>query len=229
MKKKIIIGISIIFVIAVMGLVVVSMKTDKPTITYTEDELKFKNEYENINGTNYNEDNIYKTVNIENDNNVVYVNDSEILKLLEEGTNIIYFGWPECNWCRSIVPTLLETIKENEIDTLYYYNFKSLRVAYENNNDPKKVEIYESIIKIIGEDIETTFDKDSDRSGEKKILAPTVVFIKDGKYVGLHVKTVDSHLKSSDELDEKQLLELKNIYQDLINKVKLEVCYEEGC
>jgi len=229
MKNKIIIFISLVFIIAVMALVLVFMKTDKPNIDLTEDEIRFKEEYESLNGTSYNETFMLKDVNIESDNNIKYVNDNEILSLLEEGTNIIYFGWADCNWCRSIVPTLVETVKENDVDTLYYYDFKSLRVAYENNNDPKKVEIYESIIKIIGDDISSQFDEDSQRSGEKKILAPTVVFIKDGNYIGLHVKSVDSQINSTDILSEKELNELKKIYQNLIDDTFINVCYEEGC
>lgn len=229
MKKKIVIFISLILVIIVMGLVLVFMKTEESNMNFTEDEIKFKDEYEILNGTNYNEDIILKTVNIDSDNNVKYVSDDEILSLLENGTNVIYFGWAECNWCRTIVPVLLDVIKENEIDTLYYYDFKALRVAYENNNDEKKVEIYESILDIIGEDIDSLFSLDSPRSGEKKILAPTVIFIKNGSYVGSHVKSVDSHLKSSDELTSEQVEELESIYQKYIDQIKLEVCYEEGC
>jgi len=229
MKKKIIITISLIVVLAVMGLFLILMKTDEPTKTFTDEEIEFKNEYENLNGTNYNEKVILKEISVDNDNNVKYVNDDEILSLLESGTNVIYFGWPECNWCRTIIPVLIEKIKENNIETLYYYNFKNLRVAYENNNDPKKVEIYEKIIKIIGEDIESLFDETSERSGEKKILAPTVVFIKNGNYIGLHVKSVDSQINSTDVLNENQFKELKKIYQDYLTQLNLEVCYDEGC
>ena len=36
---------------------------------------------------------------------------------------------------------------------------------------------------LVKEDIESVFDENSTRTGEKKILAPTVVFIKNGKLV----------------------------------------------
>lgn len=229
MKNKIVIFISLIIVVSIMASVLIFMKTDKPTINLTDDEVKFKEEYESLNGTSYKEDYILKNVDIESDNNIKYVSDSEILSLLEEGTNIIYFGWADCNWCRSIVPTLIKTIKENEIETIYYYDFKSLRNAYENNSDKEKVEIYEKIIDIIGEDIESVFAEESERKGEKKVLAPTVIFIKNGKFNGLHVKSVDSQEKSTDDLAEKELEELKKIYQNYIDETFLNVCYEEGC
>lgn len=228
-KNNFLILICLIIIIAIMSLVLIFMKTDEPKINYTEDEMTFKEEYEKLNGMELMEGYVLKTINIDSDNNIKYITDKDIIKKLTKGTNIIYFGWSDCNWCRSIVPTLVSTLKENEIDTLYYYDFKELRSSYEKG-DAKKTKIYESILEIIGSDITSVFDEESKKSGEKKILAPTVVFIKDGEYVGLHVKSVESHLKSTDELTDEQILELKNIYTTLINKMNLNVCTsDEGC
>lgn len=230
MKKNIVIISSIIVVIAVMSLVLVFMQTDEPNLNYTEDEIKFKTDYESLNGQELAQDYVLKTIDIESDNNVKYIYDKDIIDKLTNGTNVIYFGWEDCNWCRSIVPTLVKVLKENEIDTLYYYNFKDLRTSYENNTDKEKVKIYENILNIVGEDITSTFNEESNRGGEKKILAPTVIFIKDGNYVGLHVKSVDSHLNSTDELTEEQLKELKKIYKNNISKLKNNFCSDnEGC
>lgn len=230
MKKNIVIVISLIIVIGVMSLVLIFMKTDEPKLNYTEDEIKFKEEYESKNGIELTEDYVLKTIDIDSDNNVKYVSDDEILDLLTNGTNVIYFGWSDCNWCRSVIPTLINVLKDNQIDTLYYYDFKKLRTAYENNNDTKKVELYESILDIIGEDITSVFGEDSERNGEKKILAPTVVFIRNGNYIGLHFKSVDSQINSTDELTESQVKELRNKYQTLIDGLNVNVCSsEEGC
>ena len=229
MKNKVVVFFSIVVIGIILLSVLLFLRNDKPTINLTEDEIKFKDEYENLNGYELVENYILKTVDINIDNNVKYVNDDEILNLLQNGTNIIYFGWSDCNWCRSIVPTLIECIKENNVDTLYYYDFKSLRNNYENNADEKKVKLYEDILNIIGKDIDSVFDDNSTKSGEKKILAPTVVFIKNGSYIGLHVKSVDSHLKSTDNLSETQIKELKDIYNSYISEINANVCLDEGC
>lgn len=230
MKKNIVIIISLIIIVSVMSLVLVFMKTDKPTINYTDEELKFKDEYEKLNGIEIQENYLLKTVDIDNDNNVKYITDKEIISKLTEGTNVIYFGWADCNWCRSIIPTLISTLKENEIDTLYYYDFKNLRTSYEDNSDKEKSKIYENILNIIGKDISSVFAEESPRSGEKKILAPTVVFIKDGEYITSHIKSVESQINSIDELTDIQIKELKNIYQTKINQIKFNVCNSnEGC
>ena len=228
MKKNIIIIISTIIVFLVMGLFLLLMKTEETGTKYTADEIKFKDEYETLNGTDY-KDSILKTITIENDNNIKYLTDNEIIDALTNGNKIIYLGWPECNWCRTMLPTLINTIKKNDIDTLYYLNFKELRNAYENSSDINKVKIYEKLLEIVGDDITNVFSEDSSRSGEKKIIAPTVIFIKDGKYIGLHEKTVDSQLKSSDELSKDEIKELENSYQNYIDKMNINVCVEEGC
>lgn len=229
MKNKLIIILSVILVGVVLGLVILFMKNDDNKINYTNDEIKFKDEYENLNGQELKEDYILKTIDIEVDNNIKYVNDDELINLLTMGTNVIYFGWADCNWCRSIVPTLIKTVKSNNINQLFYYDLKSLRNSYENNEDENKVKLYEEIIKIIGDKIESVFDENSPRNGEKKILAPTVVFIKNGEFIGLHVKSVETHLKSTDELNEKQIKELSNIYESYLIQLNSNVCLEDGC
>ena len=70
MKNKIIIFISLIVVIVVMGVVLVFLKTDEPQTIFTEDEVKFKEEYESLNGIEYKEDHLLKTISIVNDNNI---------------------------------------------------------------------------------------------------------------------------------------------------------------
>ena len=229
MKKNIIIIVSLIVIIGVLIGVLFFITTDDSNNLYTKDEINFNDEYEKLNGYAVSEDYILKSIDIETDNNVKYVSDNEIIDLMKNGTNIIYFGWADCNWCRTLIPVLLEVLKENNIDTLYYYDFKSLRNSYENK-DEEKSKIYEEIINIIGDDISTTFDENSARSGEKKILAPTVVFIKNNNYVGLHFKTVDSQEKSTDDLNKGQIQELKNKLQEKIDLINNNVCTtDEGC
>ncbi|MBQ3020914.1 MAG: hypothetical protein IJD92_01660 [Bacilli bacterium] len=230
MKNKLNIVISVIVVIVLLVAILFFVSIEDKQTKYTEDEIKFKEEYESVNGLELTEDYILKTLDIKSDNNVEYIDDNEIVDLLKNGTNVIYLGWNECNWCRSVLPSLLEVVSKNNIEKLYYFNFKKLRTAYENNTDSKSVKIYEDIIEIIGEDITSVFNEESLRANEKKILAPTVIFIKDGKYVGLHAVSVPSQINATDELTKEQEKELMSIYQTHIDKLKSNVCIEnEGC
>ena len=223
MKKNIIIGLSLIIIISAMILVIISMKTDNNnTIIYTEDEIKFKNEYEKYNGMDSDDNSLLKSIEINSDNNVKYINNSELLSVLTEGTNIIYFGWADNNWCRTVVPILTQLIRYNNIETLYYYDFKSLKDGY-LNNDEESVNLYNEILNIIGNDINTYYD-DTD---SKKIQAPTVVFIKNGEYIGLHSMTVDTQENPSDELNSEEISQLKQKYQNYIDVINSNVCEEK--
>ena len=51
MKKNLIIITSIVVIIAVMSSVLLFLKNDEPQVIYTDDEIKFKDEYEKLNGT----------------------------------------------------------------------------------------------------------------------------------------------------------------------------------
>ena len=63
-----------------------------------------------------------------------------------------------------------------------------------------------------------------------KILSPTVVFIKDGKFIGLHSMTVESHTDENEELTEDEKKELKEKYSDYISILNANVCStNEGC
>ncbi len=230
MKKNIIIILSLSFIIVLMASVLIFMQKDKPLTNYTEDEIKFKNEYESLNDKEI-EDEIYlKNITIESDNNVKYIYDDEIINLLTNGTNIIYLGWAESNYSRTILPELLSVLKENNIETLYYYNFKDLKSAYENNNDEKKIEIYEKIVEIIGEDIDTYYEEEDFLQGKKKIVAPLVIFVKNGHYIGMHSKSVESQTNSYMDLSKEQKQELQNIYRGYINLINQRTCeLETAC
>ena len=227
MKKRLIIILSVLLIFVTLIVILFFIKKDSNKIEYTADEIKFKDEYENINGYELKEGYILNTININIDNNVKYVDDNELIKILKKGNNVIYFGWSDCNWCRTIVPILTNVVREENIN-LYYYDLKSLRNNYENDIDKEKVKLYEDIIKIIGKDIDVVFDENSLKSGEKKILAPTVVFIKNGRYLKQHVKSLDSHKNSSDKLTDNQINELTKIYKTNINELKENTC-NEGC
>ncbi len=202
MKKNFIMILCLSTIIAFMIGVIVIMKGDK-TISYTEDEIKFKEEYESLNGTDYESTNLVN-INIDSDNHIKYLYDFNILEYLKEKDCIIFFGWPQDNYSRTVLPILIESIKKNKIDNLYYFNFKTLKSSYENNNDIGKIELYNNImdfLKIKGE--------------VREIIPSTVVFVKNGKLIGTHEKSLD-YLTYASELSESDKKSLASIYNDLI-------------
>ena len=210
-KKKVIIIIGIVLAL-IVGLLVFYICTKEDS-----DAVKFKKEYESYNNVIWKDNNIsgkYFELNIDKNNPIVYLNDDTVLKAMKNGSKIIYFGFPNCNWCRSMVPVLLEVSKDNGLEKVYYYPFRDLRNRYEKG-DPKAEKIYDEIVKLMGNNISTDFDSGK-KKGKKKITAPTVIVTNKGKVIAYHKDTVDSHRDYSKKLDQKQENELYKIYEDMV-------------
>ena len=223
MKKIMAIIISILFIIGIMVVGLLSLIDEEQKVS--GDSLKFKEEYEILNGKYYLEyDLTLSTIEIAKDNPMIYLNDNEVISKLTKGTQVIYFGFPECGWCRRTVPVLLSFAKNNKIDNIYYYNFSNLRTEYEKGTNEIKVSLYKNIVEVLKEHIDNEYD-----DGTKRLSAPTVIFIKDGEIVGSHYKLVDSYEDYNTELTKEQTDELLNIYQKYYNKMFANICIEEDC
>ena len=187
------------------------------------DAKHFKTEYEKLNGLKDKNKKKYIEVKIPKDNNVKYASFDKVMEFLDNGTGILYLGFPECPWCRNMVPILIDTAMENEIENSYYFNALSIR-------DIKKLDDDGNIIttKKGTKDYYKLVDKLKDFLGPyeglgddsiKRIYFPTVIFLQGGKIVGSHIGTVDSQKDPYKVLNKSQKKELKQIFVDNINKI----------
>ena len=102
MKKKMDIILITIFVVLVligayMFLIKPEQKNDET------DAIKFSQEY-----------------NLEDKENVfVYKTSEEIIKILENGTGVVYLGFPECPWCMEYVKHLKKIMFQKFITKTY--------------------------------------------------------------------------------------------------------------
>ena len=101
------------------------------------------------------------------DNIFVYRTDEEIIKILEGGTGIVFFGFPECPWCQAYAPMLNEVAKESGIEEIYYYNIKDIRKANTEN--------YQKIVSILKDYLP------KDKVGNERVTVPDVTIVKEGK------------------------------------------------
>lgn len=209
-KKIIIIVLTIVVVIAALFILYFCLNNKN-------DNIKFKEEYEKLNLHDE-----YIDVEIPKDNNVKYASFDDIMDVLDSGTGIIYFGFPECPWCRNAVPVLLKSAKQNEVSNIYYYNAKSIRdekvlkdekiVTTKKGTD----EYYKLLDKL--SDVIGTYQGLNDDS-VKRLYFPTAVFVMGGKIVGFHEGTVDSQKDPSKHLTSEQEKELLDIYNANIEKI----------
>lgn len=211
-NKKLIIGL-ILIPILIIGAI-----TTYILIQNSKDSYKFKKEYESYNNKSWEYEGKkgkYLNIEINKDNPIIYLNDENIVKELKEGDKIIYFGFPDCNWCRAALPVLLKSAEENGVEKIYYYDFGEVRETFEKNKNNEKAKIYQQIIEVLDSNITSTFESGA-KKGEKRLSAPTVVLMKDGKVSSFHYRTVESHQNYNKNLTTEEYNELYKIYEDMM-------------
>lgn len=104
-------------------------------------------------------------------NNVfVYRNLDEINKILENGTGVVYLGFPECPWCRGYIPYLNEVAINEHLDKIYYFNIL--------NDRKNKTSGYKKTVQLLNDYLKY------DNEGNKRIYVPAVIAVNNGKIVG---------------------------------------------
>lgn len=228
--------IKIILMAILLGLLIMVMAIKgqdlvKKIPNSIKDALKFKDEYESLNDKDNSYGGKYLSIKISENNVIKYATFEEIIDLIDHGTGVIYFGFPECPWCRNAVPVLLEAAESTGIDTIYYFNAvdirdqKSLDANGEIITTKEGTKEYKQLLKKLDKYL-LPYDGLNDDS-IKRLYFPSVYFIKDGVVIGKHIDTVESHTDASKALNEEQKLELKTIYENYMMKVLDSSCDKE--
>lgn len=202
------------------------------------DAKKFELEYENINGNDNGSGSTYMELDIPEDNPIIYKTSKEILEVLEQESAIVYFGFAECPWCRNMINTLIEVACDKKIDKIYYVDIQDIRDTYEYNGSiqPELVKSgtkgYYDILDFFGDKLSLFYISDEEgnlySTGVTRLYAPTVVAVKDGEIMDMHVATVDSQTDPAEPLDEEQKSELYDIYDKLMDSLN-ETCSTPAC
>lgn len=165
------------------------------------DGLKFKDEYENLNGTKTSySDSDYRSLDISKRNPFVYSTADDILDMINnKETFYVYFGSSYCPWCRSVIEEAINSAIDNKIDKIYYvdiwdgFHNEILRDTYEIDSEgiARKTKngtgTYYKLLKKFDnllQDYTLTNDEDEKISvGEKRIFAPTFIYVENGKAI----------------------------------------------
>ena len=220
----------IIVVIVAMFSVFIGYKYYKDdNVVVNENAKKFKKEYEALNDkVNETNGKKYPFVKVVNESVVKYSSYEEILEVLKTGTGVIYLGYPECPWCRNLVPIMLSAATEAELDTIYYLNIKEDRdllmldsnknIIVEKEGNKKYFQLVEALNEILDEYVLTDNNGNTVHTGNKRIFVPLLVYVKDGKIIGHHKGTIDAQDDPYVELTDRQQEEL---LLDLINNFSI--------
>ena len=139
-----------VFVIMIYFFIVLGTKDYK---TKLADNIRFSNDYKDIS-----KNNIFK-----------YVGEYEVLDLFNGKSAVLFMGFPSNIWSHYYADYLNEIAILNEIETIYYYDFKRDRSM--NNQAYNTITNYLKDYLVI------------DDSGNMDIKAPTFVVLKQGKIV----------------------------------------------
>ena len=107
---------------------------------------------------------------VDQDNVFVYRTLEEINNILENGTGLIFLGFPECPWCRGYAPIINEIAKQKKLEKVYYFNIK--------NDREDNTKLYQKTVKLLGDNLRY------DDEGNRRIYAPSLIAVKNGKIVG---------------------------------------------
>lgn len=204
------------------------------------DSIKFKNEYEKLNNQKVGETEYqYPSISIPKNNKIIYKTDDEIIDVIKNETAVIYFGFNSCPWCRSMIENLIEVTDELNIEKVYYVNVKDIRDTLEFDEIGNIVRTkngtisYNELLNLLSEHLDyyTITDKDGNEveTKEKRIYAPNVVVVKDGKVLGLTTGVSENLENPFKEIDEETKKESYDMLYDLISKIKpINSCVASG-
>lgn len=195
------------------------------------DGVKFKKEYESLNNKEAFSPNYkYLEVNIPKDNKIIYKSDSEIIDVIKNETAVIYFGFNSCPWCRSMVENLVKVTSDLDISNVYYVDVKDIRDELEVDEDGNIIRTkswtpaYRELLKLLDEHLDYYVINDKEgnevETKEKRIYAPNVVVVKDGKVLGLTTGVSETLENPFGEIDESIKKESYDMLYELIDDIK---------
>ena len=186
-SKKILLG-----VIGIVGVLVVIIVCGV-LFSNENDALRFKREYEKLNGVVREKDKqTTRTIKIAKDNPFIYQNEEDIIKRIDnKETFAVYFGFADCPWCRSVVPTLVDVARDMKVDVIYYVDVKDIRNTVEVNDDGEIIitkegsDGYKQLLEKLNQVLKdyTLRDKNAKEvyTGLKRIYAPSLIVVSYGE------------------------------------------------
>lgn len=180
------------------------------------DAERFRHEYEIMNGQlAMDGENTYQTLEIPEDAPIVWLEADGLIDLMDGGTGVLYLGFPECPWCRTLLPALFEAMAQSDFDgNLYYYNAQQDRdfLYLDENGEIAVKNEGTALYRMLLERLDAYLQPYAGLNDPaiKRILFPTTVFLRDGEVVDVHCVTVDSQTDGFAPLTDVQYGELRS-------------------
>ena len=228
-------------IVTILAAVVLVLNIQK-VITDNTDNIKFKEEYEKLNGKKNDQGKKYREITIDSKNKMVYKTTEEVLNLIDKKKSfVLYFGFDTCPWCRSVVPTLASISKELNQE-VYYIDVKDIRDTFEldDDNKPKLVKkgskdyskLLEKLEPVLEDYTLTDSDNNEIKVGEKRIYAPNIISVINGEAkeltTGISDKQTEGYMKLTKEMEKETYNKIKKVLKQV--KDKNSTCdLDKGC
>ena len=230
-------------IVTILAAIVLVLNIQKVITNNSQtDGIKFKEEYEKLNGKKNDQGKKYREITIDSKNKMVYKTTEEVLELIDKKKSfVLYFGFDTCPWCRSVVPNLASISKELNQE-VYYIDVKDIRDTFEldDDNKPKLVKkgskdyskLLEKLEPVLEDYTLTDSDNNEIKVGEKRIYAPSIVSVIDGKAkeltTGISDKQTDGYMKLTKEMEKDTYNKIKKVLKQVSDKNN--TCYlDKGC
>ena len=175
-------------------------------ITPTEDALRFKKEYEDVNGTIREKDGmLFNNVDIPEQNPIQYINIDEFVDILNNKSGILFLSSPTCPYCRASISSLLKAAKELKMTTIYYYDISKDENETDSENEIQELKRYGIITE--------------NEEGKNAWKIPQLLNIKDKKIVSSAngaMYELENGQTKYDKLTQIQENDIYNIYKKVL-------------
>lgn len=175
-------------------------------ITPTEDALRFKKEYEDVDGTIREKDGmLFNNVDIPEQNPIQYINIDEFVDILNNKSGIVFLSSPTCPYCRASISSLLKAAKELKMTTIYYYDISKDENETDSENEIQELKRYGIITE--------------NEEGKNAWKIPQLLNIKDKKIVSSAngaMYELENGQTKYDKLTQTQENDIYNIYKKVL-------------
>ena len=175
-----------------------------------------------------------------------YVGGSEdafVNMMNEKKTFAVYFGFDTCPWCRSVIEELVEVAKDLKVKEIYYVNIRpngeDIRDVITVNDDGSYITTKEGTdgykkLLVLMHDVLANYSR-TDKDGnnvdvkEKRIYAPNVVAVVNGKAVKLDTGISDDQEDGYMELTDEMKNETHTKFETILKEIKGTCDSKEAC
>lgn len=193
-----------------------------------KDGIKFKEDYESLNGKVNSNGKSYRNIDIDKNNPFIYSDiDSINNKIENKDSFIVYFGANWCPWCRSILESVIKVSKESNIKKIYYVDVRKdniidndIRDIYSINDNGEVylshqgLDGYHKFLESANGVLENYDSHNVKVENVKRVGAPNYIIFKNGEAVSLTRGIPDSLTDPYMDINEYLRKEIEDIFRE---------------